>query len=212
MAFCIPAWGSGFCDGHSPSGGSDCRQTDGSYAWGEFGPAVANYRDLDPGVVVQGDEALEFSLDFHGLPGELSRNRNHIVVFELAVIGMTQARTLALGIRTDHDQRTLEIDWWQADPYWSTASIPLATTTLEKKDEYAFTTGVTSAHIRIAPLAGWGQIAVEVDGNVIGPFVMPQESSKLGSSTAARMRSGVISANPLQPNMAVSFDFDFPQQ
>jgi hypothetical protein len=212
MAVCIPAWASGFCDGGSGSipMGSECRQLDSTYTWGQFGPVVANYSDLDPAVVLQGNDALDFAIDLQGLSGVSSRSPIEVAVFELALVNGTTARTLVLGIKSGYRQRMLKVGWWQADPYWSTANIPLETPTLAGSAEYAL--GTTYANIRIEPLAGWEHIAVKVDGNAIGMFDMPGEGASTSRTVAARMRSGVISANPLQPNMVVSFDFHFPQR
>ena len=86
MAFCIPAWGSGFCDGGSiPVGGSDCRQLSATYTWRPGGAVVADYRDLDSSSILgTSNNSLEFELTFPNLP--LSPTPAKVAVFEMTVL------------------------------------------------------------------------------------------------------------------------------
>ena len=209
MAFCIPAWGNGFCDGgHIFWGGSDCRQLNAAYSWGPGGAVVADYRDLDPSSILHANDALQFRLSLPDLPP--GHEPATAVVFELAVLAPGgEARTLSIGVRRNDDAVALVADWLASEPYWSSADRPLAPPLLGEHAERALQSGAIFADVLITPLFGWSAVAVDVDGNRIGTFTM-SSGLNAGGTLPVRLRSGVISANPLRPGLSVAFDYVFP--
>lgn len=208
MAVCIPAWGSGFCDGGSiPVGGSDCRQLSAAYTWRPGGAVVADYRDLDSSSLLGTSQELQFVLTLPNLPS--SPTPAKVVVFEMTVLDSGGlAHTLSITVKRDGVNMTLNADWQSTDAYWSSADRPFTAPFLGQHGEYLLGSNASQTLVEIIPTQGWGAIAVRVDHALIGTFTVG--GTNVASAIPLRMRSGVISANLLGAGMSVSLDYSFP--
>jgi hypothetical protein len=133
-----------------------------------------------------------------------------VVVFEMTVLDSgARVHTLSIGVRRDGARLTLDADWLGTDAYWSSADRPFAAPQFGQHGEYLLGAAASYAAVQIIPLQGWGTIAVTVNGNPVGTF-MVGSGANAASAIPVRVRSGVISANPLSAGMSVTLDYTFP--